>query len=123
MAYMSNESGRQEVYVRPFPGPGDKWLVSTAGGGWPRWRRDGRELFYLARDGNLMAVSVNGAGSSFVVGEGRPLFNVRMRPMVRLDAYSYDVTADAQRFLINTFVEEASPPAITLVVNWPRTVH
>jgi hypothetical protein len=58
-----------------------------------------------------------------VVGEGRPLFNVRMRPMVRLDAYSYDVTADAQRFLINTFVEEASPPAITLVVNWPRTVH
>jgi eukaryotic-like serine/threonine-protein kinase len=123
MAYMSNESGRQEVYVRPFPGPGDKWLVSTAGGGWPRWRRDGREIFYVARDGNLMAVSVNAAGSSFVVGAGRPLFKVRMRPMVRLDAYSYDVTADGQRFLINTFVEEATPPAITLVVNWPRSIQ
>ena len=87
MAYMSNESGRQEVYVRPFPGPGDKWLVSSAGGGWPRWRRDGREIFYLARDGTLMAVSVDAAGSSFVVGAGRPLFKVRLRPMVRLDAY------------------------------------
>jgi Tol biopolymer transport system component len=122
MAYMSNESGRQEVYVRPFPGPGDKWLVSSAGGGWPRWRRDGREIFYVARDGTLMAVSVNAAGSSFVVGAGRPLFKVRMRPIVRLDAYSYEVTADGQRFLMNTFVEEATPPAITLVVNWPRSI-
>jgi eukaryotic-like serine/threonine-protein kinase len=122
MAFMSNESGRQEVYVRPFPGPGDKWLVSTAGGGWPRWRRDGREIFYAARDGNVMAVPVNAAGSSFVVGAARPLFKVRMRPIVRLDAYSYDVAADGQRFLINTFVEDAAPPAITLVVNWPRSI-
>jgi hypothetical protein len=57
-----------------------------------------------------------------VVGEARALFKVRMRPIVRLDAYSYEVTADGRRFLINTFVEEASPPAITLVVNWPRTI-
>jgi Tol biopolymer transport system component len=123
MAYMSNESGQREVYVRPFPGPGDKWLLSTAGGGWPRWRRDGREILYVARDGSLVAVSVDATGSSFVVGAARPLFEVRMRPIVRLDAYSYDITADGQRFLINTFVEEAAPPAITLVVNWPGRIR
>jgi serine/threonine protein kinase len=120
IAYMSAESGQPEVYVQRFPGPGDKWLVSTAGGGWPRWRADGRELFYLAPDTSVVAVPVDGRGARFDVGAGRPLFKVRLRPLVRLDAYPYDVTSDGQRFLINTFAEEATSSAITLVVNWQK---
>jgi serine/threonine protein kinase len=120
IAYMSGESGRQEVYVRPFPGPGDKWLVSTAGGGWPRWRADGKEMFYLAPDGSVVAVPVDGRSARFDVGAGRVLFTVRLRPLGRLDAFPYDVTSDGQRLIINTFVEEATLPAITLVVNWQK---
>jgi serine/threonine protein kinase len=120
IAYMSVESGQQEVYVQPFPGPGDKWLVSTAGGGWPRWRADGRELFYLAPDTSVVAVPVDGRGVRFDVGPGKPLVKVRLRPSVRLDAFPYDVTSDGQRFLINTFAEEAQSSTISLVVNWQK---
>ena len=115
IAYASNESGRSEVYVMPFPGPGGKWQVSTAGGSYPRWRRDGAELFYLAADNRLMAATVNGQGSGFEVGAVRPLFATRARTARR---YMYDVSADGQRFLINTLVEEAALEPITLVVNW-----
>ncbi|MBI3048045.1 MAG: PD40 domain-containing protein [Acidobacteria bacterium] len=115
VAYVSNESGRNEVYVVPFPGPGGKWQVSTAGGNWPRWRRDGREVFYLAPDNRLMAAAVDGQGPAFDVGAVRPLFGTRARPNRR---YMFDVSADGQRFLINTLVEQAVQP-ITLVVNWP----
>ncbi|MGH9253087.1 MAG: protein kinase domain-containing protein [Vicinamibacterales bacterium] len=80
VAYVSNESGRNEVYVMPFPGPGGKWQVSTAGGIWPRWRRDGAELFYLAPDNRLMAAEVNGRGSGFDVGAVQPLFATRRGP-------------------------------------------
>ena len=76
MAYTSNETGRDEVYVQSFPTSGAKWLVSTNGGGWPRWRRDGKELFYLASDGKLMAVSVNGEGT-FKAGVPKALFQTR----------------------------------------------
>src|SRR5262249_58835839 len=66
IAYFSNESGRQEVYVVSFPKLTGKWQVSTAGGAMPLWRRDGREIFYLrATDRNLMAVAVNGQGAEF----------------------------------------------------------
>jgi Tol biopolymer transport system component len=65
VAYQSNESGRNEVYVAPFPGPGGKWQVSTAGGTFPRWRNDGRELYYLAPDNRLMTASVNGENAAF----------------------------------------------------------
>jgi len=59
VAYQSNESGRDEIYVRPFPGPGGQWQVSTAGGSDPRWRPDGKELYYLAPDLKLMAAAVS----------------------------------------------------------------
>jgi hypothetical protein len=117
VAYQSNESGRNEVYVAPFPGPGGKWQVSTAGGGSPRWRRDGTELFYVALDGKLMAAAVSSRGSTFDVGAVRALFNGRMRD--QLLGIPYDVTADGQRFLVNTLVEQTAPSSITLVVNWP----
>jgi len=115
IAYASNESGRYEVYVAPFPGPGGKWQVSTAGGSWPRWRRDGAELFYVAADNRLMAAAANGQASGFEVGAVRPLFETRARFNRR---YMYDVSADGQRFLINRILEEAALQPITLVVNW-----
>jgi eukaryotic-like serine/threonine-protein kinase len=115
VAYASNESGRNEIYVVPFPGPGGKWQVSTAGGNWPRWRRDGREIFYMAPDNRLMVAAVEGQRSGFQVSAVRPLFETRARINQRS---MYDVTPDGQRFLINTIVEQTVQP-ITLVVNWP----
>ncbi len=113
---MSNESGRQEVYVTPFPGPGGKSLVSTSGGLLPRWRRDGTELFYIGPDNKLMVAAVNGRGSGFQVGAVRPLFEARGRTGLRSQ---YDVSADGQRFLFNVIADQQqSTPPITLVVNW-----
>jgi Tol biopolymer transport system component len=116
VAYSSNESGRFEVYVQPFPGPGGKWQVSSDGGLAPHWRRDGKELFYLTSDHKLMAVAVR-TGTTFELETPKSLFQVRIRndPSGR----HYDVSADGQRFLVNApLVEEDSPP-ITLVQNWP----
>ena len=114
IAYASNESGRAEVYVATFPGPGGKWQVSTAGGILPRWR--GKEIFYLAPDNKLMAAAINGQGSAFEVGAVRPLFDTRPGGSLR---WVYDVSPDGQRFLVNTLVEEDASQPITLVVNWP----
>lgn len=114
VAYVSNESGRNEVYVAPFPGADGKWQISTAGGIRPRWRRDGSEIFYLAPDDKLMAALVNAKGSSFEVGAVKPLFQTR----ATATRYSYDVSADGQRFLINTTPEQAASAPITIVVNW-----
>jgi WD40 repeat protein len=115
VAYTSNESGRTEIFVAPFPAPGGKWQVSTAGGIRARWRRDGAEIYYLAPDNKLMAASVNGRGSSFEVGVVKPLFDIRAVPVQR---YPFDVSADGQRFLINTLPEQASSAPITVVLNW-----
>ncbi len=114
VAYCSNESGDYKVYVVPFPGPGGKWQVSPAGGCGPRWRRDGKEIFYISSDNKMTATEVKPSGSSFEVGATHALFATR--------AYGvfgrFDVSADGQRFAIPY---EAGQPtaAITLVVNWP----
>jgi Tol biopolymer transport system component len=120
IAYGSNDSGRMEVSIRPFP-DGTPKRVSVNGGGWPTWRRDGTELFFLGADGAMMsaALSLDGDAS---VSDPRPLFTVRLRPTGRLDAYPYDVTGDGQRFLMNTFVEEAASTGLTLLVGWPQLV-
>jgi hypothetical protein len=90
--------------------------VSTAGGNrTPRWRRDGREIFYLTPDNMLMTAEVNGRGGAFDVGRVTPLFQANTVPYAR---NPYDVSADGQRFLINTPKEEASAVPITVVVNW-----
>jgi serine/threonine protein kinase len=115
VAYASNESGRYEVYVAPFPGPGGKWQISTGGGIWPRWQHDGTEIFYLAPDNKLMAAAVNVKGPSFEVGAVKPLFETHA---VTLFRYSYDVSADGQRFLINTVREQTASAPITVVLNW-----
>jgi Tol biopolymer transport system component len=119
LAYTANDSSRMEVYVRPFPGPGDKQRVSSNGGSWAQWRRDGAEIFFLSLDGRLMAAPVTRAGAALTFGEPQSLFTIRVRPLGRLDAYPYAVSRDGQRFLFNTFVEEASSTGLTMVVNWP----
>ncbi|MGH9391497.1 MAG: hypothetical protein ACRD1Z_17975, partial [Vicinamibacteria bacterium] len=113
IAYASDETGRNEIYVQAFPGAGGKWQVSTAGGSQPRWRGDGKELFYVA-SGKMMAVPVQ-AGGTFQAGDPAPLFDVRLKtiPGVR-----YDVSADGQRFLANVPAGEESATPITLTVNW-----
>ena len=78
IAYQSNESGRAEVYVAARATTGGKWQVSTAGGGFPRWRRDGNEIFFMAADNRLMAAAVNGKGSSFEIGALTPMFQTRV---------------------------------------------
>jgi serine/threonine protein kinase/WD40 repeat protein len=118
VAYASNESGKWEIYVASFPGPGGNWKVSSAGGSEPRWRRDGKELFYLAPDGKLMAVDVK-EGAAFEAEVARPLFQIRRREHISSsDLFSYDVSADGQRFLVNTDVGETTSPLLTVVVNW-----
>ena len=115
VAYVSNETGSSEVYVTRFPGPSGKWLVSSGGGNYPRWRADGRELFYIARNGTLMAAAVNGQGADFDVNGTTPLFE--LHPGTG-GGYPYDVSADGKHFLVNTIGEATAQPPITLVVNW-----
>jgi Tol biopolymer transport system component len=118
VAYSSNESGKWEVFVAPFPGPGGNWQVSTSGGSEPRWRRDGKELFYVAPDGKMMAVDVK-ASPTFEAEVARALFQTHRREAVSsADMFSYDVSADGQRFLINAEVEGAASPPLTVVLNW-----
>jgi serine/threonine protein kinase len=111
IAYQSDESGSYQVYVQSFPPSGGKWQISSEGGSWPRFRRDGKELFYLAASGKLMAVEVKANASGFEFSAPRPLFEAHTTDR-------YAVTADGQRFLINTPVEESSSAPITVVLNW-----
>jgi Tol biopolymer transport system component len=117
-AYASNETGQLEVYVDRFPDLGAKRLVSTKGGRWPRWSSEGRELVYVSPDNQLMAVDVKATTGRLEFGVPRPLFAIRPRPAVRLDAYPYDVSRDGQRFIVNTLVEDTASTAITVVLNW-----
>jgi eukaryotic-like serine/threonine-protein kinase len=116
VAFTTNRSGRAEVYVTEFPERKNDVLVSTAGGWLPRWHPSGREIFYLSSN-QLTAVEVDGTLAQFKVGSARPLFTITPRES-RLDAYPYDVAPDGERFLVNKFLEELTPP-ITLLINWP----
>jgi eukaryotic-like serine/threonine-protein kinase len=118
VSYTSRESGRDEIYVSPFPGPGGKWQVSTNGGEFARWRRDGKEIFFLAPDKNMMAAEVSAKGSKFEIGTVSALFPVNAGAQSTYYQCTYDVSADGQRFLISTSGEEAITPPLTLVVNW-----
>jgi len=120
VAYASNESGPYQVYVQSFPTSGGKWQVSTGGGAQPQWRRDGKELFYLAPDRKLMAVEVNGAGPTFVPGVPKPLFEAHFSTLFpgAPGATYYAVTGDGQRFLVNTLAGDSTPVPFTIVLNW-----
>ncbi len=114
IAYVSDESGNNQVYIAPFPGPGGKWQVSRSGGTEPRWRGDGRELFFLAPDNKLVAVDVNAKEAILEIGNAQPLFEVH--PATSPGTH-YDVTRDGKRFMVSSAGEGSSAP-ITLVVNW-----
>jgi Tol biopolymer transport system component len=121
IAYSSTESGRWEIYVQPFPGPGTKSLISTAGGISARWGPDGKELFYIALDDRLMAVSIEFAsdGTSLEARTPVPLFTTRVGGALRQTEFTpqYVVAPDG-RFLMNTVVEDANAPPITVILNW-----
>jgi eukaryotic-like serine/threonine-protein kinase len=115
IAYVSDESGRNEVYVQTFPRSGGKWQVSTSGGAQPHWRRDGKEMFYLAPDRTLMSVDVK-SGAAFDVGTPKPLFSTRVSAYDAPNRYA--VSADGQRFLVNSSAREVESQPLTVVLNW-----
>ncbi len=115
IAYMSNESGRTEVYVRPFPLTDDKWQISSGGGQLPSWRADGKELFYVTDDGSLMSAEIRASGK-FESSVPQQLFRTNIKKTS--NGLCYAAAADGQRFLINTFVEGDNPAPLIVVLNW-----
>ena len=118
IAYTSDESGREEVYVRPFSGAeagtAGKWLISNNGGTSPRWRRDGKELLYVALDNKLMAVEVKSGAVAIQAGVPQPLFQTRATGL----SHRFAVTADGKRFLVMSEAEQAASGSATVVLNW-----
>jgi serine/threonine protein kinase len=122
VAYASNESGRWEIYVTSFPAAHGKWQVSSAGGEQPKWRSDGKELFYLAADGKIMAAPVT-TGANFDAGTPVALFQANPREMVATsERFAYDVSKDGQRFLINTQLKSALTP-MSVVMDWTGSLN
>ena len=115
IAYTSDKSGSPAVYVQTFPLSGSEWRISTDVGAQPRWRSDGRELFYIGPDRKLMVVDVK-LGPPFQVGVPKPLFDTRV-PTITDIRNHYAVTADGQHFLINSMTEQRGP-IIDVVKNW-----
>ena len=112
----------REIYVAPFPGPGRKVQVSADGGSWPRWRRDGKEIYYVATGltNTLMAVPVSAQGNVFTVGQPQKLFDIE--PVIG-GFYSYDVSADGQRVLVNAVASApTTSPRSVIALNWPPAI-
>jgi Tol biopolymer transport system component len=116
VAYMSQESGRNEVYVMGFPPAGGKWQLSRTGASEPRWRRDGKELFMLQADGRLLALPVN-TDATFEAGSPVELFQSRFANY-GITRNHYDVTADGQTFVVNTAPPSTGAALMTVVLNW-----
>jgi eukaryotic-like serine/threonine-protein kinase len=119
IAFQSDESGAWEVYVAPFPGPGRRVRVSNKGGVQPRWRSDGRELFYRSPAGQLMAVDVKTAAGTFDASKPKSLFELSGQWTGR---WRYDVSPDGQRFLVGREDTEGVP-AMSLIMNWPELLR
>ncbi len=121
LAYASDESGTWEIYVTSFPNAAGKWQVSRGGGTEPRWRGDGKEIYYLAPSGMLMAVPVNAQGI-FATGEPVQLFQIHGRaPISSTDVFTYDVTKDGKRFLVNRYVKPEHVAPLTILLNVPAS--
>jgi Tol biopolymer transport system component len=129
MAYTSTESGRDEIYVRSFPGEpagaahkgsstGGKYQISNGGGSLGRWQRDGKELFYLSDDMKMMAVEVKANSSTFHAGPPRALFDLRSLGGFSGFACAYAVADHGRRFLITVGVGKGTSVPITVVLNW-----
>jgi eukaryotic-like serine/threonine-protein kinase len=124
VAYVSNESGPNEVYTAPFPGPGGKRQISSGGGVLPRWRRDGKEIFYLTPGGQLMAVEVAGHNGTLEIGVAQKLFEGvgGNNAGNQTGNLGYDVTADGRKFLVVDDGIIASRP-LTLLQNWTAVLR
>ena len=110
------------MYVRPFPSAAGKWKISIAGGQYPRWRHDGRELFYLSPERKLMVAPVKAASGLqpvFEVGAPEELFETRIPNRFN---FPYAVAADGKRFLMNVIVGDTAETPLTVVVNWLTSV-
>ena len=118
-AYVSDESGRPEVYVQTFPQPGQKRQISINGGDVPRWRTDGRELYYMSPDGRLMAVTIR-VGNGLESDAPVELFHTSIK---RMDGYGYAAASDGQKFLINTRTEMPGGPSLIVVQNWAAALQ
>jgi len=123
VTYASNETGRWEIYVTSFPESRGKWQVSTGGGEQPRWRSDGKELFYLSSEGKMMAAPVTIA-TNFDAGTPVALFQPNLRqPASSRDLFVYDVSRDGQRFLILTQVKQAETAPMSVILNWAAKLN
>jgi Tol biopolymer transport system component len=116
LAYMSDESTPPDVYAQAFPSGAGKVRISTGDGRWPRWSRDGRELYYVAIDGTLTAVGLDVRDGRLVVGASRPIVKVPMMDFTVWHA-PYDVSADG-RFVINTSLVNVTAAPISVIANW-----
>ena len=115
IAYQSDESGKDEIYISPFPKPVGRLQISVAGGIEPRWRRDGKELFYFSPDGKLTAAALNEKNGLLEAASVRDLYQTKAVPGT---TDSYDVTPDGNRFLVNVIATEETPTPLNLVENW-----
>jgi dipeptidyl aminopeptidase/acylaminoacyl peptidase len=118
VAYVSMETGRNEVYVQQFPAAGGKWPISKGGGSQPRWRKDGKELFFLDPERILMSVAVT-TRPEFRVSEPQSLFQTYQSvKVIYATSFGYDVSPDGRRFLVNSGAP--APPAreISVLLNW-----
>ena len=132
VAYTSRESGTEEVYVMAFdatrvlssePGPAEstgsgKWLISTGGGRCPRWRSDGKEVFYLSPSNQMLVAAVEETAGALEVGRAHVLF----RSSAVNSLAPFDVSADGMKFVITSLSSGPSPP-LTLIVNWTATLQ
>jgi hypothetical protein len=122
IAYVSIQSGRYEVYVRPFAQrSGGEIRISSDGGDQVRWRPDGKELFYIARDGQLVAVPIRLGSNSETAETGPPvrLFRTRVGGWVGgIQGPQYVVSRDGERFLMNTHTGAVVTSPITVILNW-----
>lgn len=121
LAYASDESGRVEIYVRPLDGGSGRWRISQSGGSQPRWRRDGRELYFISEAGRIMAAPI-GAGSSFDAGVPVDL-SIETERDITGSRYVYDVGDLGRRFLVIRRTTRESPSPITVTLNWPALAH
>jgi Tol biopolymer transport system component len=121
VAYVSQQSGRFEIYVTAFPAGGARWQISANTGSQPRWSSDGRSLYFVTLGGELMEASVDGRSAQFVVKDVKPRFAVNLFVGPRI-SWGYDVAADGKRFLVNS-AGQAEKPRVIVISNWDAALR
>jgi eukaryotic-like serine/threonine-protein kinase len=124
IAYRSDESGRNEIYISSFPKPVGKLQVSVSGGVTPRWRSDGKELYYLAPDKKMMAVELKESNGSLQPLSVRPLWEMfHTMFLTAAGVNQYDVSKDGRQFAVDSVMTDESSAPLNLVTNWPMDLN